>query len=610
MLRKIRLKRNDAYAVSVIAKLLSETIRNYILGNKCHKCIGSEIGTIKDWDDIVIKKNDGTYTYIQVKNQHSAFCTKEIERATGQELSELDKVINSLANLKEDELKNKTFELIVPTDSLTIKKNLNLHTLQEICDDIKDGTTAYSLESSLLNISKYQNCYIWLRKWCGIRDCNHLLKILSVFKIQVLGNQSDIDNYSIKILSYYFNTPHDVLAIIKNYITEQESCTSCILPRNILLKLKCHISNNIPKWTLYKQENNIWHITGINDLRHDTEESSTVIPNLWQPKNECKIYLASSKMDANIEIIDALQRLIIHQPNISSANVINKDLHIIAIKNKVGNTLGNENKEELDNLNIQESDRFPQITTNKRTLLTSREQREEALKMEETMTKITWQCVIKKVFEKIEEIPTDKSTELKDKVEELWNIWISEIGENINEINALFTSIVYPNAERKNIKSNLRIGLKTSELLANAIYLLLIISVSIGDKKSKWNEINKNLSLKVIGLFSWSGSSEATIKFRPIDRNIDQIIGKETASILGFSKIRQYSEQITNNNLACNSINRTTIASPNFPYALITLNPKLEDIIEQGEIKPIHDYIKNIILRYKIEQEKAIQEAI
>lgn len=35
MLRKIRLKRNDAYAVSVIAKLLSETIRNYILGNKC-----------------------------------------------------------------------------------------------------------------------------------------------------------------------------------------------------------------------------------------------------------------------------------------------------------------------------------------------------------------------------------------------------------------------------------------------------------------------------------------------------------------------------------------------------------------------------------------------
>lgn len=92
--------------------------------------------------------------------------------------------------------------------------------------------------------------------------------------------------------------------------------------------------NNIPKWTLYKQENNIWHITGINDLRHDTEESSTVIPNLWKPKNECKIYLASSKMDANIEIIDALQRLIIHQPNISSANVINKDLHIIAIKIK------------------------------------------------------------------------------------------------------------------------------------------------------------------------------------------------------------------------------------------------------------------------------------
>lgn len=169
-----------------------------------------------------------------------------------------------------------------------------------------------------------------------------------------------------------------------------------------------------------------------------------------------------------------------------------------------------------------------------------------------------------KSFRKIEEIPTDKSTELKDKVEELWNIWISEIGENINEINALFTSIVYPNAERKNIKSNLRIGLKTSELLANAIYLLLIISVSIGDKKSKWNKINKNLSLKVIGLFSWSGSSEATIKFRPIDRNIDQIIGKETASILGFSKIRQYSEQITNNNLACNSINRTTIASPTF----------------------------------------------
>ena len=118
MLRKIRLKRNDAYAVSVIAKLLSETIRNYILGNKCHKCIGSEIGTIKDWDDIVIEKNDGTYTYIQVKNQHSAFCTKEIERATGQELSELDNIWRQRGMYYEANATGKVVELLCVRQAL------------------------------------------------------------------------------------------------------------------------------------------------------------------------------------------------------------------------------------------------------------------------------------------------------------------------------------------------------------------------------------------------------------------------------------------------------------------------------------------------------------
>lgn len=600
---------------------------SFIKGRSHYLSVGAEQGDVDTWDDLVIEVKVGHYVHYQIKRQNTNFSTHNsirdtITRRDGtvvpRDLSTIDKSLKALAdwiNNSGNDLSTKEFCIELPTSEVQFKKDLSVRNFKEFIQVHykSDVAIVQGLSELASGSSSVKRIFEWLTTWCGFDDWAHILKLLSVLKIQDSGAEIDIESRTNNLLSEVFVTDKvdEVRLKIKSYVAENATFTGAIKPRALVLILKEYLQSNVGSWTQYDKQGTQWCISGINDIETNTEieRPSLVVPKLWNNDS-----LQNFKMNVEIggacNITDSLLRMVIHQPGNSNAHCINKENIKNTIENRIGGTLG-ISETDVQNISIIENNEIFKSSDSRQ--LTSRTQGEDcSCALEKAMDFETWNTVCKLIDRKIDDMGNVDSTTLRDKVEERWAIWKEQLTSDHNLIGNLFRSMVHPTAEGDDIKGKYRVGPKTAQHLTDSLYLLLIIAISLDpDNEGNWNKISSKYNLVSIGLEYWSGESGKPRRVRNIDEDGEVIIGRERANVLIFSKIRTSPNDVMEdliNTPSTQEIN--SLGDGKIPDLIMTFNKKFRKLISYGDFNNVQRYIASELRKTDVITESNIREVI
>lgn len=628
MLKKLSLDQTKKYEQAIATFEIAKMVVDFIKGRKHYLSIGAEQGDIKKWDDIIIEELHN-YIHIQVKRQRENFGSNLDECKRNKynqgrineyrDLSELDNTMKSLAdwsfNIDPVNLNHRReFWFELPEANTYIKKDLQIKHLKDLCDiHIKPAvTTSQGLENLALNDSNIKNCYDWLTTWCDFKDWNHILKALQLLKIKNSGTEPEIIEKTEQLLKEVFTSDkaQDARLKILAYTVENESFTGAIKPRNLLFELKKYLHQDIPTWTQFEKINYNWNVTGIHDLEFNTEveRPTSVVPLLW--KNDAVRHLKiNAPSNSCCKLSDSLIRLSIHQTGSLQTQYSNLSDWKANIKNKTGGTLG-IGEEDIDQLTIVE-DRDIYTSLDGKPLINISDQEVFASELEDKMLEVTWNLLKNSIENKILCMDTTHSSELRDAVDKRWNIWKPILDISPTEQNKLFKNMLHPYAEGDDISSSLRIGVKTVNLLTNALLMVIMVSVCLDeDNNGDWKKISESLSLNAIGLQYWSGIAGKPRNVRKISNDVLKIIGQEKTDILIMSDVESSPSDILDLTLADTIENTNTLASGKQLKLLVTDNIYLRHIIEKGDILALRSHLTSLIAKNQESKRKAIVTVI
>ena len=623
MLKKLFLDQTKKYEQAIAIYEIAEMLVGFVQGRKHHLGVGAEQGDIKDWDDFVYETSNNTFIHVQVKRQQTNFsdkpCTKDSTK--DEKLSTLDKSMQSLAKwIKKSKLNSqikRTFVLELPTKDIQIKKELTVRQFRDFnAIHIVHATDAQGLSKlqNTQNDKPTQNIFNWLSNWCEFDDWEHILQALRVLTLKVVGSEVDILTNAEGLLKPVFREGKEVINRIKLFILDNTAYTATIKPRQLLFELKDYLLQNISIWTQFEKVDSHWNISGIHDLEFNDkiERTSIIVPSLWNNDNDRSRYLKiKSPVNDGCKFSESLMRLFVHQDGLVHTHCEDKNGWVKSIKYKTGGTIG-IGKNDLDNLNVVENTEA--FSTSEKKVLESRSEHESfSRELDNEMCLKTWRLVVEYIEKKINEMEDeDTDTELRDAVEQRWDIWKSELEKSADEQKKLFHNMLHPNAEGKDICGELRIGAKTTSLLVDGLFLLLIVAVCLDeDNEGDWKNITSSFSVNTIGLCFWSGPMGKRRKVREItDNGIEELIGKETADILIISKTNATAGDICNNDLTGDDFYRVSLASSNYPKLLVTNHIRLKRMIRKGKIIPLTKYLNSFIEKSNNSKQVAIQKAI
>lgn len=620
MLRKLNLDSTKDYEVAVAAQYCSKMLVAFLCGHEHILSIGAEQGEIAKWDDLVIKEA-GNLKHIQIKRQTTDFSNDPSIRdnysqgkRTGQprDLSAFDKTIKSLADwikINETNASNvRSFEVYITEGSIKIKSEFTILGFKTFCEEqIKEVTTATGLQQLQSNSNPVHNFYNWLTSWCSFQDWDHILKALRLLKIKIGGSRDDIDQNSISHLSTVFSSPDAVLAKIKGFIIDNSTFTGAIKPRHLFCLVKEYLRPEVNPWTQFSFDGMNWEISGTNDtdLADEIERPSVVVPALWGSASKGMLKLVIPNQHDSLFLNKALH-LVLHLSGLSHSHVLNHAVWKGIISNKIGNTLGTD-KNDCENLSLTENS-FVYSSSENHLLDSSEKQDSLAVEIDTEIIRKTWTVVIARLTAKIIEMD---SSELKTAMDGRWRSWYSRLNSDWTGIKKMFLSILHPVAEGKEINGELRIGLKTVNLIVDGLFLLLVVSVGLSDDHDSWNNIKNNFTARPIGLSYWSGASGGNKKVCEIDNHdsLVDLIGKETSEILVLSKVKSLESEIYNISLANTTIPENSLAHPHRPKLLVTNHYIVQKMIGEGKIDSIRNYLQEIIQRNEDSKINAINTA-
>lgn len=604
MLSKLRLDQTKKFEVAIAANLVSVMLTSFISGRTHVLGIGSEQGGILKWDDFVIETSTDVYEHIQAKRQQTPFSKDNSIRDTYsrgprkgklKDLSPLDESMSSLANwiisYKSQQLTTKRrFSLIVPSLTIDIKKDLQLLALHTLCEtQINSSTTIAGLQALEGADPIVKKLFDWLRTWCGFSDYQHMLDALSVFEIKQYGNENDIKANTLQILSNCFSNDHLVLSKITQYIEDNTSFTSAIKPRALLMHLIEDLLPSTNSWTQYRRDGNGWEVSGIHDRSNSTIEcASLVVPALWASGGGGHLKYYSQSHDSIEDLPKAIVRFVLHFQSTAVAHINDINAWNVFVRGLVGNTLG-ISETDCDNISaIDNNDNY--TSSDVRTLSRIAEHELEAGSLSNEMHKKTWLLICDAVYDKILKM---NPSELRSAIDDRWVLWKNKLDAEVEQQKTLCKLMFHPSAEGDDILAELRIGPKTASLVANGIYLLLIVAVSLNNMDSGWENIDDYLTVSVKALSHWSGPAGKPRQVRKItDDGISSLLGRETSKILVFSKVDAASSEILDESLAEDREFAGSIASSKQPVLLITNSPKLNRLIRNGVVSEITDFLK------------------
>lgn len=621
MLKKLNLDGTKEYEVAVAAFSCSQMLVAFLPGHEHIVSIGAEQGDIPKWDDLIVEEAKGL-KHVQIKRQTTDFSnepsirntiTKNKRKGQLKDLSTFDETINSLGKWVKNNDPDTTspkrfFEIYLPEGSISIKTEFTISAFKTFCEEhIKDVTTPTGLTQLQATNTSVGHYFNWLTTWCGFQDWEHVLKALRLLHIKTGGSRNDVDQNAISILTNVFHTPEDVLAKIKGFIIDNSTFTGAIKPRHLFNLLREHLRPEIAPWTQFSFNGMNWEVSGTNDTEFPDkiERPSIIVPSLWDNsvKGVLKLVVPSPN---DSPLLNKTLHLALHLHGLSHSHILNHNVWKQVVSNKIGNTLGID-RNDCDNLSITENNSI--FTTSEVNVIDSITKQDTlADEIDKEIVRKTWDVVVQRLGNSISEL---QSSELKTAIDERWRSWYSALNVDLIEVKKLFKNILHPVAEGKEINGELRIGTKTTNLIADGIFLLLVVSVGLSDKHDKWNKIADNYSAIPIGLLYWSGASGGKRRVREIDHpdGIVELIGKESSDILILSKVKSVESEIYNISLANTSTPENSLAQPHRPKLLVTSHPLFQKMISEGKIEPIRNYLKEIIQKNEDSKNDSINKS-
>ena len=599
MLKKLRLDQKNKYEKAIASRAIAKMVVAYAQGRNHIRNIGSEQGGISHWDDFVIEDEHGVYNHLQVKNQTTPFsaheCLRKLKRGSSElnDLSAFDEVIKSLGqwhlvNDVEAAVPKRKFKLICSDGSVDINKEITINHLARLCnDDISRLSTIALFKQLICEDEAANNIWTWLSSFCEFSDEAHALKTLKNLKIVIVGNAESIKEDILDQLRICFNEPDTVLTLINGILDEHSTYTSVITAHAVLKDLHNYLLPGTKKWTQYYLQDSTWKVSGITDaINPDVELPSSTVPAHWDPEQLTALRITSRLHTSNLT--KALIRLVFHLHNLSTAHLSDASDWINLASKMVGDTLGvREGDTSKKSLQISEDKSLN--TTCSRNLEKTIAHDEEAARLNHEMDSLTWKETAELVADKILQMD---SSPLKIALDSRWCKWKAKLDESKDDRNVLLLSMLSPSAEGKDIEIKLRFGPKTTTLLRDGIFLLLIVSVCLTEKDDEWGQFGENLTVSACALSMWSGPVGSKKVQTIFDDGIEKLLGLESSKILILPNVHNSPTELIGSSMASPKKSDDSLASPHQPKVVITNSSFLKKLIQKGDLDALRNYFK------------------
>lgn len=601
MLKKIRLDQTRTYELVIATYEISQMLGGFLDGREHHRSLGSEQGDIQKWDDFIIEHCDGTYEYIQVKRQTTDFSEGACQRDNyvqgkriGQprDLSPLDESMKSLADWSKTKNPStsspkRKFTIELPDSAVEIKSGYAVRDFNNLCDTyIKPHTLSSDMVTLAIADKAVEKGYKWLTSWCGFTNWDHILIALKQLSVRQTGDEGDITKRTIETLDKYFKNADTIRQVIENFISDSSTFPNKATCRPIYEKTQYDLRPEIARWTQFSKFKNEWDISGTHDSRN-IEEASEIVKGLWGKELQSVLKFDGDHNEPLNNLAMAMLRLSIHFHSLSAFHVPNKELWMNIAKSHVGGTIG-ISQNDCDDLNYLEYNAFIAGDIRKLDCLSSQDK--EVADLHLAMHKMTWDEVCQKTDSCIGSMDAG---ELRNAIDHRWVAWKKQLDGKFDDQQKLILGMLRPSAEGNEISAQLRSGHKSAAIISQGIFYLIITSIGFDKGVDDLKLINQ-LDLSVNALSHWSGPAGQKRKVRSIiDNGMQDVLGKENSKYMIFSGTEAGLSEMFGSSMADDVSENVTLASSHNPQLVLSASWKLKQIIKNGAIDPLQQFIKD-----------------
>jgi hypothetical protein len=632
MLKKLRLNRADSYAYHIATYYMAEMIVNFLAGNNKYRSLGTEQGGVVGWDDIVMEHFDGQRHHLQVKRQETKFCDQPADRTTSKKkstnnatdkteptertLSPLDTAIESLAtHFSEASGKQpiRKFFLEIPFPNILIKKEIEVRDFYSLCEDCKKSTlTANGLEERMADDDKTKFMFAWLTSWCGFRNWDHILTALGSLTIRYVKSESDLRDQTDRQFRDWFTSPEATRNAIRHYLDDNETDAGAATPRLMMEHVGHLLKSGSERWVQYQFAPNHmhWAIAGtLAGCGKTIQPAPLIVSELWNSAAGGVNILRLVSPLANEPLPQSLMRLALHLPGSSKAYFQNMVAWHSQMQVALAHTFGVDKGDLARDKFCWFDNDEPIKTPETRALEKISAIGDEATALMAEMDRITWDKVCTAVYKEIQEMTNG---DMQAAVEALWKKWKMALATDESARQKLLIKMLHPTSEGEDVIAALRVGPRTSQLIAEGIIILLVVCAAIGDANVRWDNLGEKGSIATLALRQWGGvAGRKRVSRRFIEDDDDDvrldILGKEEGTILIFSAVAMTQTEIRAPDLADIDVVQDSIASPHQPKLIVTNHGHFRSLIKKGDMQRIQDYLLDDFAKQKSEREKNIQ---
>lgn len=607
MQKKLRLKQADDYDYRVATLYAVKAVTAYMDGMEQCQRIGNEQGDIDEWDDIVLHGAANVTIHCQVKRQMSNFSNDDPIRGvktTGENKGELknltaldsafEKLSKHFAKPVSERGGSKKFRLAIPNANIQIKKNLTVVQLRAVCTEwSKAGATVEGFSKAGNPTETVRN---WLSSWCDFSSNEAMFECLRALEIAEHGDEERIDGDCCSSLMDWYSSTDAVRREIRDFLVMNASSEQSITPRMIACKIEQYVRQHKRAWARYNMINPLeWEVSGtLSGHGTDIEFPERVVDRLWEPSLDRSYELqfghkCNGEPSCSLQL--SLMRLALHVAHGVSVSASGVDGWHAMVAQTVRKTLG-QSEDDLTALRWTNWGAIPTPADHRKLWMTSHVDG-EALQLSMRMTALTWKNVKNRVSEKISR---GQSSEVRDAIEALWHEWQDEINADTTLQQELLTDMLYAKSEGSLIIGELRLGLRTVLLIADALIMLLHLAIASDAMGRSLRNFGDGLSVRAVALMYWAGSNQQAEDLRRFFDDDDrshraEFLGKETARVLVLPQARSSVSAIYGKTLADGRDGGDSIAEPRTPTVIVTHSQEYRYALEQKTIASLKDFL-------------------
>ncbi|KGH08122.1 hypothetical protein P608_19050 [Comamonas thiooxydans] len=607
MQKKLRLKQADAYDYCVATLYAIKAVVAYMDGMEQCQRIGNEQGDVDEWDDVVLHGAKDVTIHCQVKRQMGNFSDDEITRGVkkrginkgeAQELSALDSAFEKLARHFEKPVSErggaKQFRLAIPNANIQIKKELTIVQLRAVCAEwLKAGASVDAFAKAESPTSQVR---AWLSSWCDFASNEAMFECLRALEIYEHGDENRIDEDCRNSLSGWYLAVDDVRREVRDFLVRNASSSQSITPRMIACEIQRHIRPQKRAWARYNMASSIdWAVSGtLSGHGTDIEFPEAVVDRLWEPSvDRCYELQFGHRCNGvpSSPLQLSLMRLALHVAQGVSVSASGVDGWHATVAQTVRQTLG-QSEDELAELRWTTWNEAPTPADHRR-LRTSSHIDQEASQLDARMSALSWKQIKNKVDGKI---TRGQRNEVRDAVEALWSGWRDEIDADPGLQQEFAAEMLQAKSEGSLAIGAIRLGPRTTGLIADALLMLLHLAVASDTVDPTWRNFGGDLSVRTVALLYWSGpgqQAEHVRRFFDADDRAEraEFLGKETARILVLPQASLSVSAVYGKSLAEGKGGGDSIAEARTPSSILTRSHEYHDAIGQKTIASLKDYL-------------------